>query len=749
MAISQQKQAEVAQKLAQFQETENFNRQVTAKAIGEIASLIKPQSQESFPEGDPLLIAAKAVGEAMGITINSTASSENLNQLRDPIKAIARASGIRIRRVTLRDRWWQKDCGPLLGYLQQENQPVALLPTKPGNYELFDPILRTRTPVSESQAKLLSPVAYMFYRSLPQRAILVNNADAIAGWDLLWFTLQDRRLEILTLLWIGICVALLGAIAPYATAILIDDAIPDANRKLLWQVGLGLLAASLGSTIFQLVQGFAIVRLQILAESIAQTALWDRLLNLKISFFREYSTADILIRVSGISQISHLLSSSVTQILFTSFFSLLNIGLLFFYSPQLALVAFTIALIAMLVTITASILINQQLRPRQEQQGKILDLTVQLIEGISKLRVAGAQNRAFAYWASEYTQLLERVRNTQFIKDLLQSFNTVLPTASQIVIFALTVSIINQSEPGKDLSTGMFLAFNAAFGTFITGITNLSNTVVEILEIGILWERTQLIINAESEQNLTQADPGKLLGHLKLDRVSFRYYPNSPLVLEEINLEVQPGEFIAIVGASGSGKSTIIRLLLRFETPEEGTIYYDGQDLAQLDISAVRQQLGVVLQNSRLFTGSIFENISGGALLTLDEAWDAAEMAGLKAEIESMPMDMHTVISEGGSNLSGGQRQRLLIARALALKPKILIFDEATSALDNRTQAIVSQNIEQLQVTRIVIAHRLSTIRHADRIFVIEAGKIVQQGKFEELTSKDGLLAHIMARQLS
>lgn len=738
MAISQQKQAEVAQKLAQFQATENFNRQVTAQAIGEIASLIKPQLQESFPEGDPLLIAAKAVGEAMGITISSP---ENLSQIRDPIKAIARASSIRIRRVTLRDRWWQKDCGPLLGYLQQENQPVALLPTKPGNYELFDPVLRTRTPVSDSQAKSLSPLAYMFYRSLPQRAL--------TALDLLWFTLQDRRRELLTLLWIGICVALLGAIAPYATAILIDDAIPDANRKLLWQVGLGLLAASLGSTVFQLVQGLAIVRLQTLAESLPQTAVWDRLLNLKISFFRQYSTADILIRVSGISQIRHLLSSSVTQILFTSFFSLLNIGLLFFYNPQLALVALTIALIAMLVTITASILINQQLRPRQEQQGKILDLTVQLIEGISKLRVAGAQNRAFAYWASEYTQLLERVRNTQFIKDLLQAFNTVLPTASQIVIFALTVSIINQSEAGEGLSTGMFLAFNAAFGTFITGITNLSNTLIEILEIGVLWERTQPIIKAESEQNLTQSDPGQLLGYLKLDRVSFRYHQNSPLVLEEINLDVKAGEFIAIVGASGSGKSTLIRLLLGFESPAQGTIYYDSQDLAQLDISAVRQQLGVVLQNSRLFTGSIFENISGGALLTLDEAWDAAEMAGLKAEIESMPMDMHTVISEGGSNLSGGQRQRLLIARALALKPKILIFDEATSALDNRTQAIVSQNIEQLQVTRIVIAHRLSTIRHADRIFVLEGGRIVQQGKFEELTSKDGLLAHLMARQLS
>ncbi|NEQ82144.1 MAG: ATP-binding cassette domain-containing protein, partial [Moorea sp. SIO2I5] len=327
--------------------------------------------------------------------------------------------------------------------------------------------------------------------------------------------------------------------------------------------------------------------------------------------------------------------------------------------------------------------------------------------------------------------------------------NTILPTLSQMIIFALAVQSITKSQSGQGLSTGTFLAFNTAFGTFITGVTDLSNALINILEIGILWERTQPILEATPELDLSKADPGRLSGQLKLDHVSFRYRKDSPLILDNITIQANPGEFIALVGPSGSGKSTIIRLLLGFETSENGTIYYDGQDLSGLDISAVRRQLGVVLQNGRINSGSIFDNIASGALVTMDEAWEAAKMAGFADDIEAMPMGMHTVISEGGTNLSGGQRQRLLIARALVLKPRLLIFDEATSALDNRTQSIVSQSIDELRVTRIVIAHRLSTIRNADRIYVLEAGRVVQQGTFEELLDKEGLFANLMARQMA
>ncbi|MHC5729071.1 MAG: ATP-binding cassette domain-containing protein, partial [Nostoc sp.] len=291
---------------------------------------------------------------------------------------------------------------------------------------------------------------------------------------------------------------------------------------------------------------------------------------------------------------------------------------------------------------------------------------------------------------------------------------------------------------GIGLSVGTFLAFNSAFGTFIRGATDVSNTVMNSLQVFPQWKRAQPILETIPEVDLTKADPGRSLGRIAVDHITFRYRNDGPLTLDDVSLDAEPGEFIALVGGSGSGKSTIFRMLLGFESPEDGTIYYDGQDLSGLDVDAVRRQLGVVLQTGRIMSASIFDNIGSGAQITLDEAWEAARMAGFADDVAAMPMQLHTVISEGGGNLSGGQRQRLLIARALALKPRILLFDEATSALDNRTQAIVSESLDNLQVTRIVIAHRLSTIRNANCIYVLQAGRVMQKGSFEELASQEG-----------
>ncbi|WP_145837720.1 ATP-binding cassette domain-containing protein, partial [Dulcicalothrix desertica] len=291
--------------------------------------------------------------------------------------------------------------------------------------------------------------------------------------------------------------------------------------------------------------------------------------------------------------------------------------------------------------------------------------------------------------------------------------------------------------------------FNTAFDTFIEGTSELSNTLTETLQVVPEWKRTLPILETLTEVNSNKRNPGILTGKIAMERVSFRYLQDKPLVLDNVSFSVEPGEFIAFVGTSGSGKSTLLRLLLGFENLDSGNIYYSGQDLSKLDIEAVRRQMGVVLQNGHLQSASIFDNIAGGANLTLDEAWEAAEMAGFASDIAMMPMDMHTIVSEGGNNLSGGQRQRLLIARALALKPKILLFDEATSALDNKTQAIVSESLDKLQVTRIVIAHRLSTIRSANRIYVLQAGRIIQQGTFSELALETGLFAQLMQRQIA
>lgn len=414
------------------------------------------------------------------------------------------------------------------------------------------------------------------------------------------------------------------------------------------------------------------------------------------------------------------------------------------------LVAVVVAIVTVSVTMVSSILLVNKVRPLLEMEGNIFGQTVQLINGISTLRIAGAEIRAFAVWSRNYSKQVKLDLSTQYIEDAVELFNTVMPTLTSAALFWFAISLLQESPTAAmGFSAGTFLAFNTAFGAFIKGATDVSNIVTDTLQILPQWQRAQPILQTIPEVDLSKADPGKLTGKITIDRIKFRYREDGPLILENVSIRAQPGDFIALVGGSGSGKSTIFRLLLGFETPEDGTIYYDGQDLSGLDVDAVRRQLGVVLQSGRLTSASIFENIAGGAQITLDEAWEAAQMSGFADDVAAMPMEMHTVVSEGGGNLSGGQRQRLLIARALALKPRILLFDEATSALDNKTQAIVSESLDKLQVTRIVIAHRLSTIRNANRIYVLQASKVLQQGSFEELAFQEGLFAQLMARQMA
>jgi NHLM bacteriocin system ABC transporter ATP-binding protein len=741
--IDRQQQQQEKAEWQRLQEQERHDRMVTAEALGELASVLGSKDATFFLEGAPLLVVAGAVGRKLGVTIRPPSRSEDLKRFKDPLEAIARASRLRMRQVLLRDNWWERDCGALIAYIEETNQPMALLPVSASRYELFDPVAQTHISVNENIAMTISPVAYMFYRSLPDRVL--------KALDVFRFTLRGQLRNLLIIILTGIAITLLGMLTPQATAISIDNAIPDSDRGLLLQIGGGLLVAAVGTGLFQLAQGIALLRLETVADSSTQAAVWDRLLNLPVSFFRQYETGDLQSRVSSVSTIRRQLSGATLINLIGSLFALLNLALLFYYSWQLALIAIAVGILTVLVTVISGIFLIRKVRPLLEMEGNIFGQTVQLIDGISKLRVAGAEMRAFASWSKNYSKQVKLDLSTQFVEDAVALFNTVMPTLVSAVLFWFTIKLLQDSQTtgAIALTIGTFLAFNTAFGTFIRGATDISNIITNILQVLPQWKRAQPILEAIPEVNLSKADPGRLIGRIAIDRLTFRYRQDGALTLDNVSLHAEPGEFIALVGGSGSGKSTLFRLLLGFETPETGTIYYDGQDLSGLDVDAVRRQLGVVLQNGRLMAGSIFENLAGGARITLDEAWEAARMAGLADDIAAMPMEMHTVVSEGGGNLSGGQRQRLLIARSLVLKPRMLLFDEATSALDNRTQAIVSESLDRLQVTRIVIAHRLSTIRNAHRIYVLQAGRIVQQGTFEELAGREGLFAQLIARQVA
>ncbi len=649
--IGKLERQEIKAELARTQARERLNNQAISNTLNDFANIFDSSKQADIKQPldseQTLLFAAGAVGRVLGITIHPPANSEDLRKVRDPLDAIARASNIRIRRIRLKDGWWHQDSGPLLAYTLEDNRPVAVLPVNDNRYEIIDCYQQQRIKCDQKTAATLSPIAYTFYRPLP--------VDIPNILPILQFAFKDRSKELFTILAAGIAIALLGMIVPQATAILIDQAIPDADKSLLFQIALGLVATTLGASLFQVTQAIAILRLESFADTSTQAAVWDRLLNLKASFFREYSIGDLSDRVSVITQIRQKLSNTLLKSLFSSLFSLLNLGLLFYYSLPLALVATFVALIYVLVTIVSGILTLRKVRPLINMQGKLFGMMVQIINGVAKFRTAGAESRAFAYWGRQYRHQLGLMMAAQNIEDNLVVINSSLSAITPAIIFALTTSLLQESRvDGSSFSTGTFLAFNAAFGTFISGATSLSTTIVDILETLPLWERAQPILQATPEINSSKSGPGRLSGRIEVKKITFAYCDDGPLTLDNVSLQAEPGEFIALVGASGSGKSTLLRLLLGFNTPTSGSINYDGQELAALDIGAVRRQLGVVLQNSHLMSASIYENISSNANLTMEEAWNAAQMAGLAADISTMPMGMHTIVSEGGSNLSGG-----------------------------------------------------------------------------------------------
>ncbi len=706
-----------------------------------LSSPLLPEAVGEFVEARedgryPMLSACRLVGNKLGIEIQTYPGMGKERQPRVMLINLAKASRFRIRQVALRGEWWRTDSGPLLGFLEDNEQPVVLVPTSSHSYELVDPVQRTRTPINPEVDIQLSPFAYVFYRPFPNRALSAR--------DMMKFGFMGCKEDLLTVLAMGVAVGLLGLLPPIATKLIFNTIIPGAERGLLFQIGVGLFLVALVSGMFQITRSLAMLRVQSKMDASLQAAIWDRILSLPVPFFRNYASGDLGIRAMGITEIRRLLSGHIMTTILSSLFSIFNLILLFIYSSSLALLALALVFIVVLATLLTGYFQLRYQRALSDMQGQVSGKTLQFLTGVSKLRVAGAERRAFALWAEGFSTQRKLAFKARAVANNLLVFNAGYPVLTSLVIFASVAS-----SARSELSTGDFLAFNLAFTQFLFAVLSLGSIMVSLFGIVPTFERVRPILEALPEVDELKADPGELTGEIEVNHVSFRYLEDGPLILDDVSMRIVPNEFVAMVGSSGSGKSTLLRLLMGFEIPESGGVYFDGQDLSGLDLRAVRQQIGVVLQSAKLMSGDIFTNIVGASpYLTVDDAWEAARMTGLDEDIREMPMGMSTVISEYGSNLSGGQRQRLLIARAIINKPRIIFFDEATSALDNRTQDIVSRSLESLQTTRVVIAHRLSTIMAADRIYVFDKGRIVQTGTYQELINRAGPFAELAKRQM-
>ncbi len=656
--------------------------------------------------------------------------------LSDMQAALSRMTGVRTRSVLLEGAWWVHDAGVLLGFLlgeEEELHPVALLPSTRG-YDLLDPRVGVPRRVGPELADKLHPQAHQFYPPLPR--------GELGPFDVLRVSSRRARRDFACVIGVGLLVGSIGTAIPLLTGQIFDRIIPAAERPLLLQLTLVLVAVFLGQALFDVARSFSLVRGQTRMETTLEAAVWDRLLSLPLPFFRQYSAGDLAARAAGIAGIRDVLAGASLTVLLSALFSAWNLGFMFFVDGGLALAACGLVSIAGIFAGVSAWAGLRRQRVVTELDGRIGGLLLQVISGIAKLRVTGAENRAFAVWARLFARRRDADLGAEWVNVRVAVFQTAFPLVCSLALYWLIAS-----RPEPRLGTGQFLAFMAAFTVFLSAILNLIATSLHALVAIPLYARAKPILTHPVEQYGTAERRIGLGGEIEVSHVSFRYDPSGPVILDDVSFGIGKNEFVALVGPSGSGKSTLLRILLGFEPPTEGSVFYDRQPLASLDVREVRQQIGVVTQNSRVLAGDIFKNIVGDTGLGIEDAWRAARQAALDKDIEAMPMGMHTVISQGGGTFSGGQRQRLLIARALASQPRILFFDEATSALDNVTQAAVSDSLDSLQVTRVVIAHRLSTIRHADKIVVLERGRVVQVGRFEDLMKVDGPFRALAQRQ--
>ena len=724
-------------RLNQKKEHQALKENVALKELSSVIDRRADNIKGKFGEEiDPLFAACELIAHELDFPIAKPTDDQKKTGIDNPVMLIADISKIRIRSVILKNNWWKSDSGPILTQLKYDSSPLALI-RKGNKYTAHNTSTNTSFVVTENNYQDISGDGFVLYKTFDEN-------KKIFFHDLFKFGLKDVRIDFVKVIMFAVVASVLGLFTPIFTSFIYDFIIPGNDKSGLLSLVLILISASIVTAIFEVSQ--SIISLRILSKSDyhLEAAVWDRVLSLPIKFFKKFSAGDLQSRIVGVGNIRQNVLNLILGSAFSVVFSAFSFFLLFYYSTQLAiwsLIPFAIGLVA---TISNGLVQMRFQKEIQKYYLKIQGLLLQLITGISKIKNSATETGAFALWASHFAKLRKSEFRSRLFQSYFEIFNSGYPIISSIIFFIIVIS----SVKSKGLTTGEFIAFNTAFTAFLAGMIGISNSLLNVIQLKPVYENAKPILETFPESSQSKVQIKELEGTIELSNIKFRYDKDLPYVLDNVSININAGGFIAIVGPSGSGKSTLLRILLGFEDCENGSVFYDGNDLSKVDIKSIRNQIGVVLQNGKLISGTIYKNIVGAANYNINDAWEAARLAGFDSDIEEMPMGMYTVVSEGGSTLSGGQRQRLMIARALIRKPKIIFMDEATSALDNRTQEIVSKSLEKLQATRIVIAHRLSTIINADRIVVLNNGVIEQVGKFDELISTPGLFKDLATRQI-
>ncbi len=665
--------------------------------------------------------------------VKSVELPENIKDINEQLEYLMRPAGIMRRTVILTEGWYKDAIGALLGSRKDDGTPVALLPAGLNGYKFYDRKKDKWVRVNKETASLIDDEAITFYKPLPLKKLTIK--------DLIVYIVECMSVSDFVLVILAtVLSSLLGLLMPKIQRIIYGPVIEGGSLQLLYAIFSFLISLSFSQILIGVVQSLIMSRLGTKMNVQVEAASMMRVLSLPASFFKKYSSGELSSRMNGISSLCTMIASSVLSTGLTSLFSLIYITQMVQYGPGLVVPGLIVIIITVAFSAITTFMQIKVSKAQMEKSAKESGLEYSLLTGVQKIRLAGAEKRAFAKWAQSYTDSARLQYNPPTFLKLSGVFSSCISLIGTIVIYYFTI------KTGVTLAD--YYAFNSAYGAVMGAFASLVGMATTFARIKPVLDMVSPILETVPEISENKKVVTRLSGSIELNNISFRYTETGPLIVDNLSLKIRPGQYCAIVGATGCGKSTLMRIMLGFETPQKGAVYYDGMDLSSLDLKSLRRKIGTVMQDGKLFQGDIFSNIIISApQLGMEDAWKAAEMAGIKEDIEAMPMGMHTIISEGAGGISGGQRQRLMIARSIAPKPRILMFDEATSALDNITQKIVSNSLSKLKCTRIVIAHRLSTIKECDRIIVLDKGRIIEDGTYDELIKRGGFFASLVERQ--
>ena len=644
-----------------------------------------------------------------------------------------RPTDVTYQPVELGEAWTENNTLPLLVFTKANHTPVVLLPRSNKGFYYHNFRTGKKAMVHPEFLEKLETEAYRFYRPFSTKKISVREyaryiQSSMRPWETVLFIL------------VSALVVAVGFLLPYLTKTLTGDVVQQKDLNQFIMMSVYVVATATGLLLMKAFQAFVNNRIALRREKAIRESMMMRLLSLPPSFFKRYNTGELNSRFLAVPRLANVIVNGIFLAVVSTVLSLAHLFQLIGFAPVLVWpVAITLA-VSTTFTIVSALMQRNYNRTLLELTTKEAGVSYEMINGIQKIRLSGSEKRVFAKWAAVYSKETRVRYRPPLLLRIGPAITLLITLVGNVAMYYLAAA--------NNLTVADYMAFTTSYGLLSAAFASVGQTMGLVSTIQPLFEMARPLLEAQPENVQGKKVLDTISGNIHFENVSFRYNETSPWIIKNISLDIHEGEYIAIVGQTGCGKSTFARLLLGFETPTSGTVSYDGLPMAEVDLPSLRRNIGTVMQNGSLFHADIFSNIIISApQLTEADAWRAAEIADIAEDIKAMPMKMKTVISEGQGGISGGQKQRIMIARAIVHQPKVLIFDEATSALDNKTQKNISDSIAKLQCTRIVIAHRLSTIRHADRIIMLEGGKIVESGDYDTLIALKGRFAELVDRQ--